>query len=179
MRSPTHSPFRLLRFFFFIRKQNNFVLRYPLGFRKPETYLRFYIYTCPIYFIAFTCLGKICDQDIYRFLKQFHFFVPFRPRKCYLSVYCKYTKPIYYSEPGCTWLFIDALQILCAQFNLSQIDKNAINKQGSVESLKKKKWYIIKYLQWHHQTDQKKFSFGKQNGILISRKVSYSQFFIN
>lgn len=98
MRSPKQAPFGIwfLVLFCFIRKQNNFVLRYPLDFRKPETYLRFYVYTCPIYFKALTCLGKICDPDINRILKQFHFFVPFRPRKCCLIVSSKCTKPNQY-----------------------------------------------------------------------------------
>lgn len=54
---------------FILQNRIIFVLWYPLGFRKPENYLRFYVYTCSIYFIAPSCLEETCDQNIHRILE--------------------------------------------------------------------------------------------------------------
>lgn len=83
-----------------IRKQNSFVLRHPVGLRKPETYSVFYVYTCPIYFIAPSCLGKTCDQDINRILKQFHFFVSVGLE----NVTSVFTESMSNSKSQCKWI---------------------------------------------------------------------------
>lgn len=110
---------------FFIRKQNNFVLRHPLGFGKPETYSRFYIYTCPICFIAPSCLGKTCDRDINRILKQFHFFLSVGLENV-ASVFPGST-PTYYSKAQHKWI-LQLLHKSCVQFDQPLIDINAINE---------------------------------------------------
>lgn len=121
-----------------IWKQNNFVVWYPLGFKKSETYLRFYVYTCPIYFIAPTCLEKTYNHNINIILEQFHFFVPYRPRKCCLSVSSSIPNqyPIQNRDPSGSYRC--SINFVCI-FNQSLIDINATNKQDSVENPKEER----------------------------------------
>ena len=149
------------------------MLRYPLGFKKPETYLRFYIYTCPIYFIAFTCLGKYVIK-IYIESWSNSISLYLLGLENVISVLPVSIPNQYIIQNQDAHDFIGAPQILCAQFNLSLIDTNAINKQGSVENPNKKRWYIIKYVLWDHQN----LLWGVKWNINL-KKISYSRFLTN